>query len=135
MWGPSLERARANVDASGLADRIEVRDESVTDLSDRDRFDLTWVPSFYVAPDALPKAFESILLATRSGGRIAVGRFDPPPDPVMRAAQRLRTVRDGGAILTADELVERLTAAGWVDARPLPKPGPGPLEFIAERKA
>jgi SAM-dependent methyltransferase len=135
VWGPSLERARANVAASGLADRIEIRDESVTDLSDRDRFDLTWVPSFYVAPDALPKAFESILLATRPGGRIAVGRFDPPPDPVMRAAQRLRTIRDGGAILSASELVELLTAAGWTDARPLPKPGPGPLEFVAATKA
>ena len=135
VWDASIERARANVESAGLSDRIEIRKESVTELSDRDRFDLTWVPSFFVGEDALPAAFTSILAATRSGGRIAVGRFDPPPDPVMRAAQRLRTIRDGGAILSADEIVALLTDAGWTDVRPLAKAGPSPLQFIAGTKS
>src|SRR5262249_17613354 len=97
--------------------------------------DLVWVPSFFMAEDSLPAGFERILQAVRPGGRIAVGRFDQAPDPVMQAAQRLRTIRDGGAILSGEQLVEMLTPAGWTDVRPLPKTGPAPMQFIAGTKA
>ena len=135
LWGPSLERARQNVAASGLGERIEIRDQSVTELPDRDRFDLTWVPSFYIAADVLPAAFRAILAATKAGGKIAVGRFDSPPDPVASAAQRLRTLRDGGALPSVDETVALLTDAGWSDVRALPRPPQVPLQFVVATKA
>lgn len=134
VWEPSLERARENVASSGLGDRIEIRNQSVTDLSDRDRFDLVWVPSFYVSADVLPAAFASILAATKPGGKIAVGRFDAPPDPVASAVQRLRTLRDGGALPSVDETVAWLTDAGWSDVRALPRPAPVPLQFVVGTK-
>jgi SAM-dependent methyltransferase len=133
-WEPSLERAAQNVSASGLAERVEIRKQSAAELSDRDRFDLTWVPAFYLAADVLPGAFTSILAATRVGGRIAVGRFDAPPDPVALAAQRLRTLRDGGALPSVDETVTMLTNAGWSDVRALPRPPQVPLQFVVGTK-
>jgi predicted O-methyltransferase YrrM len=134
-WGPSIERARANVAESGLSERIEIRDQSVADLPDRDRFDLTWVPSFYVSRDVLPVAFERILAATRPGGHIAVGRFDEPPAELPAATQRLKTLRDGGTLPSVDETVAWLTNAGWTDVRALPREGNIPLQFVVGTKA
>ena len=134
LWEPALERARQNFAGAGVAERVELRRQSVTDLDDTDRFDLTWFPSFFIAPEALPAAFSRVLRATRPGGRIAVGRFDPPADPLARATQRLRTVRDGGTSLDEADAVRLLTAAGWTDVRPLPRTGPVPMLFVVGRK-
>jgi len=134
-WPSSLERARTNIADSGLADRIEIRDQSVTDVADRDRFDLTWVPSFFLAADVVPTAFERIRTATRPGGQIVVGRYDPPPDGLATATLRLRTIRDGGSWLATEEIVDLLRSTGWTDVRVVPMPGPAPLVFVAGRKA
>lgn len=133
-WAPSIERAHRNVAESGLADRIELRNESVTDLSDRDRFDLTWLPIFFVSPAAVALAFERVLTATRSGGQIVVGRYDAPPDDLANATLKLRTIRDGGSWIETHDVVDRLKAAGWADIRTLPKPAPVAPTLIAARK-
>ncbi|HEY2635801.1 MAG TPA: methyltransferase domain-containing protein [Solirubrobacteraceae bacterium] len=129
-WEPALERARNNVAEAGVADRIELRNQSVVDLDDRDRFDLTWVPSFFLPRDAVAVAVERILAATRPGGQVVIARYDPPPDPLAEAALRMRTVRDGGSWLLPDEIVGILEDAGWADIRVLRKP----LAFVAGRK-
>ena len=134
-WEPALDRARTNVVDAGVADRIELRNESVIDLTDRDRFDLTWVPSFFLSRDVVATAFEQVLAATRSGGQIVVGRYDPPPDPLASATLRLRTIRDGGSWLESEEIVDLLGAAGWTAVHVVPKSGPAPLTFVAGRRA
>jgi predicted O-methyltransferase YrrM len=133
-WEPALARARANIANAGVADRVELRHESVTALTDRDRFDLAWVPSFFLAPDVLAAAFERILEATRSGGQVVVARYEPPPDALAAATLRLRTIRDGGSWLETDEIVELLRSAGWADPRVLANTGPAPITFVAARK-
>jgi predicted O-methyltransferase YrrM len=134
-WEPSLEQARRNVAESGLGDRIELRRQNVTDLDDRDRYDLTWVPGFFVSPGLLPAAFERIRGATAPGGQIVIARYDPPPDPLAEATMRMRVIRDGGSWIEASELVALLEAAGWTDTRIVPKPGGVPLTFVAGRKS
>jgi SAM-dependent methyltransferase len=134
-WQPALERARANVVEAGVADRIELRNQSVTDLDDTDRFDLTWVPSFFLAAPNLAVACERILAATRPGGQVVIARYEPPPDPLAEAALRLRTVRDGGSWLPTEEIIELLEKVGWSDVRVLATPGPFTLKFVAGRKA
>jgi tRNA A58 N-methylase Trm61 len=132
-WAPSLERARANVAGSGLSDRIELRNQNVTDLPDRDRFDLTWLPLFFIPPAVGPAALERILAATRPGGQIAVARYDAPTDELAKATLQLRVFRDGGSWYEDDEVVDLLAAAGWTDVRILPKPN-ATLTFVAGRK-
>ncbi len=134
IWEPSLERARTNVADAGVADRVELRNQSVTDLTDRDRFDLTWVPSFFVPRNLVAGAFARIHAATRSGGQVVVARYDPPPDPLANTTLRLRTIRDGGSWLETDEIVQLLGDADWTDVRVLPKTGPAPLTFVAGRR-
>jgi SAM-dependent methyltransferase len=132
-WEPSLERARANVAESGLADRVELRHQNIVELPDRDRFDLTWFPMFFITRDLLPRALERVLDATKSAGQIAVARFNAPPDELASATLRLRVVRDGGAWLEVNDVVSMLGAAGWADVRVLQAPTPT-LTFIAGRK-
>jgi len=134
-WEPSLERARNNVVAAGAADRIELRNQSVVDLEDVDRFDLTWVPSFFLPADVLSAAAERILAATRAGGQVVIARYEPPPDPLASASLRLRTTRDGGSWAPTDEIIGILKDAGWSDVRVLPTPPGFTLTFIAGRKA
>jgi SAM-dependent methyltransferase len=134
-WEPAIERARANVTEAGVADRVELRNQSVTDLDDTDRFDLTWVPSFFLAPSVLVAGCERILAATKPAGQIVVARYDPLPDPLADASLRLRTLRDGGSRLSTEEIIDVLRGAGWADVRVLTTPGPVPVTFIAGRKA
>jgi len=134
-WEPSLERARANVAEAGVADRIELRNQSVTDLDDTDRFDLTWVPTFFLSAEAVAAGSERILAATRAGGHVVVARYNPPPDPLTEAALRLRTVRDGGSWLPTEEIVGILEGAGWSDVRVLSTPPGFAGTFVAGRKA
>jgi SAM-dependent methyltransferase len=133
-WEPSLERARTNVADAGLASRIELRNESLTDLSDHDRFDLTWVPSFFLPREVVAAGFGRVLAATRSRGQIVVARYDPPSDQLAEATLRLRTIRDGGSWLETEEIVGLLGEAGWTDVRIVPKAGPLPLTFVAGRR-
>jgi SAM-dependent methyltransferase len=133
-WEPSLERARTNVADAGLANRIELRNESVMDLSDHDRFDLTWLPSFFMPREVVAGGLSRILAATRSGGQIVVARYDPPSDQLAQATLRLRTIRDGGSWLETEEIVGLLSEVGWVDVRIVAKVGPLPLTFVAGRR-
>jgi precorrin-6B methylase 2 len=134
IWEPALEHARRNVAASGVADRIELRNQDVTDIPDVDRFDCTWVPTFFLGTDVLSTALETIVTATRPGGHIVLGRFEPPPDATARATIRMRTIRDGGCTLDAAALTDLLERAGCVDVRELERTSPVPLGFVVGRK-
>lgn len=134
IWEPSLERARANVAAAGLTERIEIRHQDLSDLDDLDRFDLTWVPAFFVAPDALAQGYGRILDATGRGGQVVVARYDAQADPLAQATLALRTLRDGGSWPGTEEVVDGLRSAGWTDVRVLPKPTPITLTLVAGRK-
>lgn len=133
-WEASLERARANIAGAGLADRIEVRRQSATDLADRDRFDLTWVPSFFLTREVVAGALERIREATRSGGQVVIARYNPPPDALAQSTLRMRTIRDGGSWLETDEIVGLLQAAGWHDVREVRPTDPVPFTFVAARR-
>lgn len=134
IYERALERARQNVAGAGVAGRVELRRQSVTDLADQDRFDLTWFPSFFIRGDLLPPAFEKVLAATRPDGHIAVGCYEAPDDRLARATGRLRTLRDGGSVLEEREVIELLEAAGWQDVRALPRRDRSPLGVVAGRK-
>lgn len=133
-WAPSLERARTNVDAAGVADRVTVRDQDITDLDDVDAFDTAWVPSFFFTRDELAAGLAAVARSLKPGGWVVVGRYAPPPDPVVEATMRLRAVRDGGCMLDADECVELLTAAGCADVHEVPQAWRGAMGFVIGRK-
>jgi methyltransferase family protein len=130
VWGPSLDRARANVKEAALDERITLRNQDVRDLDDVDAFDCAWVPTFFLPSAALRAALPRVVAAVRPGGWIVLGRLDAPPDPLARATHGFATVRDGGGELASEHAIELLAAEGCCEVRVLPRPGSVPLELV-----
>ncbi len=60
VWEPALERARANVNAAGLDERIELRNQDIATLDEVDRYDCAWLPTFFLSETALTTALPHI---------------------------------------------------------------------------
>jgi SAM-dependent methyltransferase len=131
-WDASLERARANIAAAGLEDRITVRQQDLAGIDDADSFDCAWVPTFFLGEADLEKGLAAVLPALRPGGWVVLGRMRPPPDPLAEAVAALRTIRGGGSILDTAQAVALLQTAGCVQVHAAPPPagGPAPLELV-----
>ena len=130
VWEPALERARANVAHAGLESRIELRQQDVLALDDVDHFDLAWVPTFFFPEGSLPAVVERVVRGLAPGGRIVLGRYQPPPDPLALATLRLRTIRDGGSLIDDATAVGLVEGAGCTDVHLVPATGPLPLAFV-----
>jgi len=130
IWDPSLERARANVEGAGLGERISLRKQAVTELSDSDAFDCAWVPTFFLTEADLEKALPAIVESLRPGGWVVLGLMRTPPDRLAAAIFDLRTVRGGGCVLSTERAIELLDTAGAVAGHSVPPQQPSPLELV-----
>ena len=133
-WEPALERARANVKDAGLGDRITLRKQDVTALDDVDAYDCAWLPTFFLADDVMQVAITNVMRALRPDGRIVLGLFAAPPDPVAQATTTLRTIRSGGADLDTKRATDLLRDAGYESIRTIEPQGP-PIIFVIGQKA
>jgi hypothetical protein len=135
-WPPALALARATVAASGLEDRIELHEETVETLEDADRYDLAWVPTFFISGTVLERGIERVHAALAPDGCAIVGLYARPPDPLLAAVADLRTVRQGGASLTPDETATLMTRAGFADVGVVVDTvWKGPVVFVTGRRA
>ena len=130
VWEPSLERARANVGAAGLDDRITLRNQDLNALDDKDAYDCAWIPTFFLPEDVLKTGLARTLRAVRPGGWAVLGVFLTPPDPVAESTTALKTIRGGGCVLDLDRAAELLADAGFVNVHPLERTMPMPLGFV-----
>jgi SAM-dependent methyltransferase len=133
-WEPSLERARANVTAAGLDDRITLRRQDLGSVDDTDAFDCVWVPTFFLTEADLEKGLAAVVRSLRAGGWAVLGRMRPRPDPLAQATSALGTIRGGGSHLSAERAVELLEGAGCDAVHVAPPAGPAPLEFVLGQK-
>lgn len=129
-WEPSLTRARANVTAAGLDDRITLRSQNMTDLDDVEVYDCAWVPTFFMTEDILTRALPNVFRAVQRGGWIVLGRLVAPPDPLAEATLRLRTIRSGGCEIDGERAAKLLEQVGCADVHPIPRTGPIPMDFV-----
>lgn len=136
----SVARARANVVAAGLAERIEIRHGDVSELGAAGAFDLAY---FQYALHQLPDPEQAIHLAwsaLRPGGRLLVLDWSLPS-----TLDEFRT-RQGELIagVQLDELYQGTTLAtreavrSWFDGAQLPAPAvidlpSGATLFVVER--
>jgi SAM-dependent methyltransferase len=98
----ALDIARTQIAVAGLRDSIELRLESVAELSDEDAFDLAWVPQMFIAPGDLDVGLARVWTALRPGGWLilALAGNDGPGDFGHVTAYRslLATTLGGGPI-------------------------------------
>jgi predicted O-methyltransferase YrrM len=128
-----LALARRNVEAAGLADRVELRRAVVQDLHEEAAFDLAWLPGNFLPPDVLPAALAVVHRALKPGGwmlNACLGGGDDSPGAV---AARLRAVLWGGDTLEPEVVVELLREHGFADVRLLPRMASGLVPMAARR--
>ena len=135
VWAPSLAMAREQIEAAGLSDRIEVREQGGQEVPENDTFDLAWVPSLFIPPHALRAIVPRVLGALRPGGWVLVAMANPGTDPVGAAFSRVRTVMWGGPVLAPSDAERMLTDAGFVGAMTLPSPPGSPAAMVAAQRA
>lgn len=118
-WSPALVIARERMARAGLGTHVRLRDQDVTELDEREAYDLVWVAADVVGPAALPSAVRRGLLATRPGGWVVLA-VHGGEDELAVALARLRTSREGGTPLWPAEAESVLVKAGCRDVRSLP---------------
>jgi SAM-dependent methyltransferase len=132
-WEPSLELARRNVRGANLDNRIELRKQDVVELDDVERFDCAWFPTFFFTRETIVNGLARIRTALTPGGYVVLGHHAPPVDPLARATNRLRTIRDGGSVLESDDAAELLRESGYEDVHALERTSPIPIGFMIGR--
>ncbi len=132
IWEPALARARANVAATGLARRIELRNQSVADLSDDQCYTLAWLPAPFIPEELFEPAIARMHDALKPGGYLVVGQYAIPDDPLSGALSRLLIVRSGGYPWRTTEIAGFLRSAGFSEVESLQSPPAG--DFVIGRR-
>ena len=134
-----LDMAREEIKGSGFGDRIEVRNQSVSELDEIAAYDLAWVPQPFIPPEEFVPGLRRVHAALRPGGGIVVPT-QAPPDVRTRwrwpsrctpatspAAARSRSPRRTGCCATpgSSRSATTTTAARCDDRRPSLRSGLG----------
>jgi precorrin-6B methylase 2 len=114
-WGPALDLARANVQAAGLRERIDLRAERAEELMDFGSYDLAWLPSFFVAEPMFEPILERLRRALRAGAWLILPVLRADPATLAARVTRLRAALWGGSAPTLADAAARLAAAGFID--------------------
>jgi SAM-dependent methyltransferase len=128
-----LERARHNVEGAGLTDRISLRNEDVTSLTDDSEYDLVWLPAPFLPESELAVAAGRAHRALRPGGLVLLGAYGGE-DPLAVALADLRAVRGGGTPWSTKRMTDMLAYAGIIGAAEIPKAWPTPIRFMTGQK-
>jgi SAM-dependent methyltransferase len=114
---PALKLAAENIEKSGMAERVEIRRQSVEDLAEEDIFSLAWLAGPFIPKQIIPNAVARIASALKPGGVLVFGLFGAPPSELGQALTELRIVRSGGHPWTFDEAKDVLATEGFQDVR------------------
>lgn len=135
VWPPALQLAAANIEDFEVADRIELRHQSILDLADGDVFDLAWVPGPFLPLEIISATLERTIAALRPGGWVVFGLYGAAaPNPLAEALTDLRVVRSGGHPFTPDEAGSALVDAGFGDVRAIERTWNAPIGLVVGQK-
>jgi 2-polyprenyl-3-methyl-5-hydroxy-6-metoxy-1,4-benzoquinol methylase len=118
-----LAVAAEDVAREGLADRIQLRETSVVDITDSSAFDLVWLPQPFLPQPVLEQALPPLRRAVRPGGAVVMPINTNTDSGPVGAITDLRNVMTGGGTTTASTSERMLAAAGFAEVRVLDLPG------------
>lgn len=134
LFEPALDLAKANVEAEGLADRIELRLQDASQLDEPDTYDAIWLPMPFLPADIVPAVVVATARSLRPGGWLLPGTFASPPDRLSQLLTDLRTVRSGGYPWRAEELIDALTAAQLTGTHEITRTWQAPIRLYAGQR-
>lgn len=112
----ALALAAQELDRQGLADRVELRRQSVVDLDDEEAFDLAWLPQPFIARADLEPALAAVCRALRPDRWVVLPLADATEANSFEVAVAAHGAEMlGGGPLPAAEGEALLGATGFVD--------------------
>jgi SAM-dependent methyltransferase len=128
-----LGLAASTVAASGVADRVLLREQDVGTLDEDQTYSLAWLPAPFIPEAPLRAGLARVTRALMPGGWVIVGHGKFAGDPVEAALTRFKTVAFGGTAIDDDQAAQLFGDAGLVDVRTVPTP-PGAPAITAGRR-
>src|SRR4051794_40057423 len=129
----ALELARAGVQRSPTASRVEVRHLDVADLTEDAVYDLAWVPAPFVPQPALTAGIARIFTALRPGGLVMIGHGTFEGDDLPVALTRFKTIAYGGTPPPAAAPPAPPPTPRFGAGPPLPPPPGAPAITVGRR--
>jgi SAM-dependent methyltransferase len=118
---------------SDVADRVVLREQSVSELTDEAVFALAWLPAPFVPEPALRAGTPRVAKALVPGGWLVMGHGKLDDNPVDNALTRFKTVCYGGTALDDAQSQALLLDAGLVDVMTVPTPPGAPAITVGRR--
>jgi SAM-dependent methyltransferase len=129
----ALEIAGTQIAVAEMRETIELRLQSVADITDETAFDLAWMPQMSIARDELDAGLERVWTALRPGGWIILALAGDGDGGRIDAYHALLATTFGGGPMSVEEgtqLLERHRYSSWTSSDAL---HPQPL-LLAQRK-
>jgi hypothetical protein len=102
----ALDVARFEVTQAGLDDRIEIRDQSVSSLTDAAAYDLAWIPQQFIPRPVLIEALPRLRRALRFSGCLVMPLAGEAPLPNLMS---------GGGTLSVEQAMKLFEQAGFTE--------------------
>ncbi|MCW2814876.1 MAG: hypothetical protein JWN84_2331 [Nocardioides sp.] len=117
----ALALARDEAARCAVAERVELRLQSVADLDDVDRFDLAWLPQVFVPRVDLDRGIAAVHRALRPGGWLVmpVASVSDDDSELDRAAVRHDAALKGGGLVDDADVRGVLAGVGFTVERTL----------------
>jgi SAM-dependent methyltransferase len=99
----ALEIAGTQIAVAGMRDTIELRLQSVAEMTDQTTFDVAWVPQMFIAREELEAGLERVWTALRPGGWIILALAGGGDGGRIGAYHALLATTLGGGPMTVAE--------------------------------
>jgi len=128
-----VELARAQVAASPVSSRVELRQQDVTELTDEACYDLAWIPAPFVPEPAFSTGIARMVTALRRGGLLMIGHGTFDGTDLQIAVTRFKTVVYGGTALDSPSAARLLKEHGLTSVQTVPTPPGAPGITVGRR--
>ena len=128
-----LALAAETIAASGVADRVILREQDVSTLDEDATYALAWLPAPFLPETALREGIHRVARALQVGGWVMIGHGKFATDPIDNALSRFKTIAYGGTALSDAQTQTLLRNARLIDIATIPTP-PGAPAITVGRK-
>ena len=118
---------------SPVADRVILREQDVSGLTDEATYALAWLPAPFVPEAAVRAGVPRLVRSLIPGGWLIVGHGKLAGDPLDDALTRFKTVSYGGTPLDNEQAQTLLRDAGLLDVTTVPTPMGAPAITVGRR--